>query len=148
VILFTSGTEGEPKGVALSSRNLVANADQVYAFTEGLLRPDDILFNPRPIFHSFGLTGGPLLPVIHGIKAMLYPSPLHYRQVARLIGETKATILIATDTFLQGYARAARPEDLASIRYAVAGAERVKEATRAMWSKSGSILLEGYGVTE
>ena len=148
VILFTSGTEGEPKGVALSSRNLVTNAEQVYAFTEGLLGPDDILFNPLPIFHSFGLTGGTLLPIFHGIKAVLYPSPLHYRQVARLIGEMKATILIATDTFLQGYARAARPEDLASIRYAVAGAERVKDSTRALWSRSGAVLLEGYGVTE
>jgi len=148
VILFTSGTEGEPKGVALSSRNLIANAEQIYAFTEGLLRREDILFNPLPIFHSFGLTGGTLLPIFHGIKAVLYPSPLHYRSVARLIGETKATILIATDTFLQGYARAARPEDLATIRFAVAGAERVKDSTRAMWSKSGAVLLEGYGVTE
>ncbi|MFO7298386.1 MAG: AMP-binding protein [Pseudomonadota bacterium] len=148
VILFTSGTEGEPKGVALSSRNLVANAEQIYAFTEGVLQPDDILFNPLPIFHSFGLTGGTLLPIFHGIKTVLYPSPLHYRAVARLIGETKATILIATDTFLQGYARAARPEDLGSIRYAVAGAERVKDTTRAMWSKTGAVLLEGYGVTE
>src|SRR5690606_274482 len=120
VILFTSGTEGEPKGVALSSRNLVANAEQIYAFTEGLLRREDILFNPLPIFHSFGLTGGTLLPIFHGIKAVLYPSPLHYRSVARLIGETKATILIATVTFVQSYARAARPEDLATIRVAAA----------------------------
>ena len=148
VILFTSGTEGEPKGVALSSRNLVANAQQVYAVAEEFLGPEDVLLNPLPIFHSFGLTGGTLLPIFHGIKTVLYPSPLHYRQVPRLIGGTKATILIATDTFLQGYARAARPEDLASIRYAVAGAERVKDVTRAMWSKSGAILLEGYGLTE
>src|SRR5690606_21533667 len=128
--------------------HLVANAEQVYAFTRGLLGPDGILSNPLPLFHSFGLTGGTLLPILHGIKAVLYPSPLHYRQVARLIGETQATILVATDTFLQGYARAARPEDLASIRYAVAGAERVKPVTRGMWSMDGAVLLEGYGVTE
>lgn len=148
VILFTSGTEGEPKGVALSNRNLVANSQQIFAFAEEMLRSTDIIFNPLPNFHSFGLTGGTLLALFNGMKTVLYPSPLHYRQVARLIGETKATILVATDTFLQGYARAAGPEDLASIRYAVAGAERVKDVTRTMWSSSGAVLLEGYGVTE
>lgn len=148
VILFTSGTEGEPKGVALSNRNLVANTQQIFAFGEKMLRTSDIFFNPLPNFHAFGLTGGTLLPLFNGMKTVLYPSPLHYRQVARLIGETQATILVATDTFLQGYARAARPEDLASIRYAVAGAERVKPVTRGMWSRDGAVLLEGYGVTE
>ncbi|PZN14179.1 MAG: 2-acylglycerophosphoethanolamine acyltransferase [Proteobacteria bacterium] len=148
VILFTSGTEGDPKGVALSNRNLVANARQIYAFTDSFLSTADNFFNPLPNFHSFGLTAGTLLPLFFGMKSVLYPSPLHYRQVARLIGETKATILIATDTFLQGYARAAQPEDLASIRFSVAGAERVKDATRTMWARYGAVLLEGYGVTE
>lgn len=148
VILFTSGTEGEPKGVALSNRNLVANSQQIHAFADGLLSTDDTIFNPLPNFHCFGLTGGTLLPLFNGMKSVLYPSPLHYRQVARLIGETKATVLIATDTFLQGYARAAQPDDLASIRFSVAGAERVKDVTRAMWAKYGAVLLEGYGVTE
>src|SRR5690606_4372536 len=120
----------------------------IFAFGEKMLRTSDIFFNPLPNFHAFGLTGGTLLPLFNGMKTVLYPSPLHYRQVARLIGETQATILVATDTFLQGYARAARPEDLASIRYAVAGAERVKPVTRGMWSRDGAVLLEGYGVTE
>jgi len=148
VILFTSGTEGVPKGVVVSSRNLVANTQQIFEFADSALRPGDIFLNPLPMFHAFGLTGGMLLPLFNGMKTVLYPSPLHYRQVAKLIGSAKATILLATDTFLQGYARAARPEDLASIRYIVAGAERVKDVTRELWSKAGATILEGYGVTE
>jgi len=148
VILFTSGTEGVPKGVVLSSRNLVANSQQIFAFTEGVLRPDDVFLNPLPMFHAFGLTGGTLMPLLNGVRTVLYPSPLHYRQVAKLIGSAKATILLATDTFLQGYARAVQPEDLASVRYIVAGAERVKDVTRELWSKAGATILEGYGVTE
>lgn len=148
VILFTSGTEGLPKGVVLSSRNLVANSQQIFAFAESVLRPDDIFLNPLPMFHAFGLTAGTLMPLFNGIRTVLYPSPLHYRQVAKMIGSVKATMLLATDTFLQGYARAAQPEDLASIRYIVAGAERVKDVTRELWSKAGATILEGYGVTE
>lgn len=148
VILFTSGTEGVPKGVVLSNRNLVANAQQIRAFTEGVLIQTDSFLNPLPMFHSFGLTAGTLLPLFSGIRTVLYPSPLHYRQVAKLIGSVKATILLSTDTFLQGYVRAVQPEDLASIRYVVAGAERVKDTTREMWSKAGATILEGYGVTE
>lgn len=148
VILFTSGTEGVPKGVVLSNRNLVANSQQIRAFAEDVLLPTDVFLNPLPMFHSFGLTAGTLLPLFNGFRTVLYPSPLHYRQVAKLIGSAKATILLSTDTFLQGYARAVQPEDLASIRYIVAGAERVKDATREMWSKAGATILEGYGVTE
>lgn len=148
VILFTSGTEGLPKGVVLSNRNLVANSQQIFAFAESALRPDDIFLNPLPMFHSFGLTAGTLMPLFNGMRTVLYPSPLHYRRVAQLIGSAKATILLATDTFLQGYARAAQPEDLTSVRFIVAGAERVKDVTRELWAKAGATILEGYGVTE
>jgi acyl-[acyl-carrier-protein]-phospholipid O-acyltransferase/long-chain-fatty-acid--[acyl-carrier-protein] ligase len=86
--------------------------------------------------------------VLNGIKAVLYPSPLHYRQVPKLIGATKATILLATDTFLQGYARAAEAGDLNSVRYVIAGAERVKDETRRLWDRFGTTILEGYGATE
>ncbi|MCB8822662.1 AMP-binding protein [Microvirga rosea] len=148
VVLFTSGSEGKPKGVVLSNANLVANAYQVKAHAGDVLQDDDIFFNPLPIFHSFGLTAGLLTAILNGMKSVLYPSPLHYRQIPKLIAGTRATIMLATDTFLQGYARAAGENDLASVRYVIAGAERVKEETRALWGRHGTVILEGYGATE
>jgi acyl-[acyl-carrier-protein]-phospholipid O-acyltransferase / long-chain-fatty-acid--[acyl-carrier-protein] ligase len=148
VVLFTSGSEGVPKAVVLSNANLVANAYQVKALAGDVLRSDDAFFNPLPIFHSFGLTAGLLTAVLNGMKSVLYPSPLHYRQIPKLIAGTKATVLLATDTFLQGYARAASENDLASVRFVIAGAERVKDETRTLWAKHGTIILEGYGATE
>jgi acyl-[acyl-carrier-protein]-phospholipid O-acyltransferase/long-chain-fatty-acid--[acyl-carrier-protein] ligase len=126
----------------------VSNAQQSIAHLSSVLVPGDVLMNPLPMFHSFGLTAGTLVPLFAGVKCVLYPSPLHYRQVAKLIEKVKATWIVSTDTFLAGYARAAEPGQLASLNYAVAGAERVKEPTRQLWSKSGAVLLEGYGVTE
>jgi len=148
VILFTSGTEGAPKGVVLTNQNLVGNARQIYAHASKHFPPDDTMMNPLPMFHSFGLTAAALMPILSGMKTVLYPSPLHYREIPKLIAKTKATLLLATDTFLQGYARAAGPQDLQSIRFVVAGAERVKEKTRELWDKSGTQILEGYGATE
>jgi acyl-[acyl-carrier-protein]-phospholipid O-acyltransferase / long-chain-fatty-acid--[acyl-carrier-protein] ligase len=148
VILFTSGTEGAPKGVVLTNANLLANARQSIAHLSGVLVPSDILLNPLPMFHSFGLTAGTLVPLLAGVKCALYPSPLHYRQVPKFLEKVKATWIVATDTFLAGYARAAEPGQLDSLRYAVAGAEKVKQPTRELWDNSGAVLLEGYGVTE
>jgi acyl-[acyl-carrier-protein]-phospholipid O-acyltransferase / long-chain-fatty-acid--[acyl-carrier-protein] ligase len=148
VVLFTSGSEGKPKGVALSNANLVANAYQVKALAGDVLTEDDVFFNPLPIFHSFGLTAGLLTAVLNGMKAVLYPSPLHYRQIPKLVAGTRATIMLATDTFLQGYARAAGENDLASVRLVIAGAERVKDETRKLWARHGTVILEGYGATE
>jgi len=148
IILFTSGTEGLPKGVVLSSRNLIANALQIAAHAKSALGPDDVVMNPLPMFHSFGLTAAALMPLYCGMKIVLYPSPLHYKQVPALIAATKASILFSTDTFLQGYARAAGENDLASVRVVVCGAERVKDATRTLWSRWRTQILEGYGATE
>ncbi|MCB1521271.1 MAG: AMP-binding protein [Hyphomicrobiaceae bacterium] len=148
VILFTSGTEGQPKGVVLSNANLIANAHQILAHAGSMLTSSDVVFNPLPMFHSFGLTAATIMPLVGGMRIALYPSPLHYRQVARSIRDSGATVLFATDTFLQGYVRAAEEGDLASIRYVIAGAERVKDQTRAMWAKTGATILEGYGATE
>jgi acyl-[acyl-carrier-protein]-phospholipid O-acyltransferase/long-chain-fatty-acid--[acyl-carrier-protein] ligase len=148
VILFTSGSEGAPKGVVLSNANLVANARQVHVHAGGAIGPADTFFNPLPVFHSFGLTAGVLTGLLGGSRVVLYPSPLHYRQVPKLIGATKATVLLATDTFLQGYAKAAGDGDLAGVRLVVAGAERVRDETRRLWSGAGTIILEGYGATE
>jgi acyl-[acyl-carrier-protein]-phospholipid O-acyltransferase / long-chain-fatty-acid--[acyl-carrier-protein] ligase len=148
VILFTSGSEGKPKGVVLTHGNLIANCRQIAAAGHDILRPEDIIFNPLPVFHSYGLTAGFLMGVLNGMKVVLYPSPLHYREIPRLIGKVKATILFGTDTFLVGYARAAEKTDLSSIRYVITGAERVKDETRRMWEPFGTVILEGYGCTE
>lgn len=148
VILFTSGTEGAPKGVALSNANLLANANQIFQHAAGMLTPDDIVINPLPMFHSFGLTAATLMPVLNGMKVVLYPSPLHYKEIPKLIKKTKSTVVFATDTFLQGYGRSAQDDDLQSVRFVIAGAERVKEQTRVRWNKVGAQILEGYGATE
>ena len=148
VILFTSGTEGIPKGVALTNVNLVSNARQVFAHANGHLSPHDRVLNPLPMFHSFGLTAGTLMPLLNGLHVTLYPSPLHYRDVARLVRSDKTTVLFATDTFAAGYARAAKPGDLDTIRFVIAGAERVKDQTRELWASTKAVILEGYGATE
>ena len=148
VILFTSGSEGEPKGVALTNANLITNVTQSMRHLGPELGPPHILLNPLPVFHSYGLMAGVLLGLYAGIKVILYPSPIQYRQVAKITRETGATILLGTDTFLQGWMRAADEGDFASVRFVVAGAERVKDETRRIWANSGTVLLEGYGVTE
>ena len=147
VILFTSGSEGTPKGVVLSHRNIIANTAQCLARIAA--NGDDKVFNVLPVFHSFGLTGGMMMPLLGGIPVYLYPSPLHYRIVPELIYGTNSTILFGTDTFLNGYARTAHPYDFHTVRLIMAGAEAVKERTRSIYmNRFGVRILEGYGVTE
>ena len=148
VILFTSGTEGTPKGVVLTHQNILANVYQVLDHIA--LDPDgDVLFNPLPTFHCFGLTVGAVVPLVGGIPAVFHPTPLQPREIAKRIRKCGATILLATDTFISQYARAGDQDDLRSLRLAVCGAERVRDETRQLVKKKYDIeILEGYGVTE
>jgi acyl-[acyl-carrier-protein]-phospholipid O-acyltransferase / long-chain-fatty-acid--[acyl-carrier-protein] ligase len=147
VVLFTSGSEGTPKGVVLSHRNILANAAQALARVDANAR--DLVFNVLPVFHSFGLTGGLMMPLFAGIPIFMYPSPLHYRIVPELIYQKGATILFGTDTFLGGYARSAHAYDFRTLRLVIAGAEAVKDRTRQVYmERYGIRILEGDGVTE
>jgi acyl-[acyl-carrier-protein]-phospholipid O-acyltransferase / long-chain-fatty-acid--[acyl-carrier-protein] ligase len=147
VVLFTSGSFGAPRGVVLSHANLVSNVRQCYAHIP--FDPDWVFFNPLPLFHCFGLTGGTLLPLLTGHRAFLYPSPLHFKDIPPLIQEVGANVLFATDTFAMQYARSAKHGELSCLKFTVLGAERVKEETREIFrSKFNVDLLEGYGATE
>lgn len=148
VILFTSGSFGAPRGVVLTQSNLVANARQISTHIE--LDPSWNFFNPLPVFHCFGLTGGVLLPLLSGIKTFQYPSPLHTKQIPPLIKDSGARVLLATDTFVNQYARAAAPGELSGLQFIVCGAEKVRDETHNLIAERfGPIpVLEGYGATE
>ncbi|MBZ9761087.1 AMP-binding protein [Mesorhizobium sp. CA8] len=147
VILFTSGSEGTPKAVVLSNRNLLANVMQAEARVS--VSPADILLNVLPVFHSFGLTGGTILPLVLGIKLFLYPSPLHYKIIPEIARKVKPTVMFGTDTFLANYARTAKDGDFSSLRFVVAGAEAVKPETRRTYrDRFHASIVEGFGLTE
>ena len=147
VLLFTSGSEGVPKGVALSHKNLLANIRQADSVID--IASHHIYLNVLPMFHSFGLTIGTFLPLVLGIRAFHYPSPLHYNIIPEVAYATKATILCGTDTFLKKYGEAAHPYDFFSVKHVITGAEKLKDSTRKLWmDKFGLRILEGYGVTE
>ena len=147
VVLYTSGSEGVPKGVELTHKNLLANVRQGAAVLD--LKDSDRFFTCLPLFHSFGLTVGLLLPLLRGTFVFLFPSPLMYRHIPAVFYDRECTILLATNTFLNGYARFGQPADFANLRYLMSGAEKVQEATRDVWAKKfGVRISEGYGATE
>ncbi len=147
VLLFTPGAEAKPTGVILSHANLLANCSQLVSRSDFSSR--DVVLNTMPMSHAFGLTCGTVLPVISGVRVFFYPNPRHYRIVPEIAYDINATILFGTDTFLAGYARFAHPYDFYSIRYVFAGAEKLQESTRRVWSERfGVRIFEGYGATE
>jgi acyl-[acyl-carrier-protein]-phospholipid O-acyltransferase/long-chain-fatty-acid--[acyl-carrier-protein] ligase len=147
LLLFTSGSSGEPKGVMLTHRNLVANVAQ---FGSRLNRKStDSILGCLPLFHSFGCTVTLWYPILCGLNVVYYPSPLEIKKLAELIEKHKVTVMIATPTFLRGYLRGVNREQLASIDLCVTGAEKLPHAVaEAFENRFGKVVLEGYGLTE
>lgn len=146
VILFTSGTEALPKGVPLSHRNLLANHRSALACVK--LLPDDVFYGVLPPFHSFGFSVTGILPLLSGMKAYYAPDPTHYHQMAQDIDQWRVSLFCSAPTFILGVFHAAAPEQLKSLRYVVAGAEKTPEELFTLMKTHPGELLEGYGITE
>jgi acyl-[acyl-carrier-protein]-phospholipid O-acyltransferase/long-chain-fatty-acid--[acyl-carrier-protein] ligase len=147
VILFTSGSEKDPKAVELTHRNIVSNIESFsdrYKFTE-----NDIFLANLPYFHVFGLTGNLWVPLYHGISIVTYATPLDYRKICDIVRDDKPTLMVGTPSFYWGYLRKSEPGDFASLRYAICGADKCPDALReGFLEKHNMVLYEGYGTTE
>ncbi len=147
VILFTSGSEKDPKAVELTHRNIVSNIESFsdrFKFTE-----NDIFLANLPYFHVFGLTGNLWVPLYHGMSIITYANPLDYRKICEIIRDDKPTLMVGTPSFYWGYLRKSEPGDFASLRYAICGADKCPDALReGFLEKHNMVLYEGYGTTE
>ena len=139
VILFTSGSEGEPKAVVLSHSNLLSNFAQVQMLID--LGKKDHILNALPFFHCFGLMAGMILPLLGGTKIFEYPNPLHYRVIPELCYQKQFTCLWGTPTFLRGYGLNSDPLDMISLRYVVSGAEKLSEEIYQLWNDRFGIRI-------
>ncbi len=146
-VIFSSGSTGKPKGVMLSHFNIASNIDQVGQTF--MLGRDDCLLGVLPFFHSFGFTITVWLPALLGVSVVYHPSPLDFAAVGELVRDYRVTFLMATPTFLQAYLRRCSPEDFGSLRFVIAGAEKLPEPLAvAFEDRFGIRPLEGYGATE
>ncbi|MEN8695136.1 MAG: AMP-binding protein [Akkermansiaceae bacterium] len=147
ILLFTSGSSGEPKGVPLSHRNLLANVTQFG--TQLQLDDDAKLLGCLPLFHSLGCTVTLWFPVIEGLDLVTYPTPLENKRLAELIDKHSVDLLLATPTFLRGYMRRIDPEQLSSLKIVITGAEKLPDnLANSFEEKFGKLPMEGYGLTE
>ncbi len=147
VVLFTSGSEARPKGVALSHRALIANIAQMGAVID--YGPEDKFLNSLPIYHAYSLTACTLQPLLSGTRMYLYTSPLHYHVIPEIAYTRACTYVFGTSTFLAHYARRAHPYDFHKTRVVVSGAEKLNPEVAALWlAKFGLRIMEGYGATE
>jgi acyl-[acyl-carrier-protein]-phospholipid O-acyltransferase/long-chain-fatty-acid--[acyl-carrier-protein] ligase len=147
VILFTSGSEKEPKAVQLSHANILHNVDAVPQMVH--LDHNDVFICMLPLFHVFGLTTNFWLPAILGSTMVTYPNPLEYRTICDLAREYKATFITATPSFFYGYLQRSTPGDFKSVRFAIAGADKLPDKVYdGFLKKHGMHVYEGYGATE
>ena len=147
VLLFTSGSSSQPKGVVLSDQNILSNCGQMNSL--GLFKKDMKILGNLPLFHSFGLSVGTFFPLLHNLRIISAPSPLDYKSSIRAIRRGKAEVVLGTPTFLKGYLKKGKPNDFKSVRYVVAGAEKSPSDLIKSWEcEHGCEYLEGYGLTE
>jgi acyl-[acyl-carrier-protein]-phospholipid O-acyltransferase/long-chain-fatty-acid--[acyl-carrier-protein] ligase len=147
ILLFTSGSSGEPKGVILSHHNILGNVTQFNALLNA--KKDDAILASLPFFHSFGSTVTLWYPLIEGVPIVTYPNPLEAAKNAALIEKYKLTLLLATPTFLRAYLRKAELAQLQSLRLIITGAEKLpQDLAKSFQERFGQPVLEGYGLTE